>query len=61
MGVLSLGASLWAWDQLMLANWSQELQVHLCVAVLTLIRPWMMRANKYSGAQKVGDNKYSGA
>ncbi|XP_047736303.1 uncharacterized protein LOC108672944 [Hyalella azteca] len=53
MGVLSVGASMWVWDQLMLGGWSPEVFIDVATAVLCLLRPWMLRANKYSGAKKV--------
>ncbi|XP_076066060.1 uncharacterized protein LOC143039707 [Oratosquilla oratoria] len=53
VGVLSVTGGLWAWDQLMLSSWSRDTVRRIAVAILSLIRPWMMRAHMYSGARKV--------
>lgn len=53
VGVMSVAASMWAWDQLFLDGWSRTTLVRLALAVLVLIKPWVMRARMYSGARKV--------
>ncbi|XP_043193185.1 uncharacterized protein LOC122365761 [Amphibalanus amphitrite] len=53
VGILSVTAQQLLWDQLFLRDWNRELLFHAAVAVLHLIRPWMMRATSYSGAKKV--------
>ncbi|KAF2349284.1 Rab-GTPase-TBC domain [Trinorchestia longiramus] len=53
MGVLSVSASMWVWDQLMIGDWSPDTFITMSTAILSLLRPWMLRASKYSGAKKV--------
>ncbi|KAK4314761.1 hypothetical protein Pmani_013962 [Petrolisthes manimaculis] len=53
VGVVSVSASMWAWDQLFLDGWSQNTLRRLAFAVLVLIKPWVMRAKMYSGARKM--------
>ncbi|CAL4137636.1 unnamed protein product, partial [Meganyctiphanes norvegica] len=51
-GILSVAGGMWVWDQLFLGDWQKETLQKVGVAILSLIKPWLLRANMYSGARK---------
>ncbi|XP_042880993.1 uncharacterized protein LOC122258822 [Penaeus japonicus] len=53
MGALSIASGLWVWDELFLSQWQSSVFERVGVAVISLIKPWMLRAKMYSGARKV--------
>ncbi|XP_053648866.2 uncharacterized protein [Cherax quadricarinatus] len=53
VGVVSVTAVLWLWDQLFLDGWKKTTLTNMALAILALIKPWMTKANMYSGARKV--------
>ncbi|XP_069164914.1 uncharacterized protein [Procambarus clarkii] len=53
VGVVSITSGLWVWDQLFLDGWNKTTMRNMAVAILILIKPWMMRANTYADARKV--------
>ena len=53
VGVLSTNSMMWAWDQMFLSDWSRDTIKNIALSILALIKPWMYRAEMYSGARKV--------
>ncbi|CAG0894994.1 unnamed protein product [Cyprideis torosa] len=53
VGVLSPNGVSLTWDQLFLRGWSSNAIVHVAMAILGLIKPWMLRATGWSGVKKV--------